>query len=259
MNRDRYSRIDKLKLVGHETLSKLRDLSVAVIGLGGTGSLVTELLASNGVKHISIVDRDYVEESNLHRQIIFDEKDVGKRKVDAAYSRLQAMNSSVEVKKVFGTLDSGNAIDLFSEVDIVIDCTDNITSRLIINDACVKLQKPWIFSSALETYGQFKAIIPGKSSCFACFNDSVPEDFPTCAQVGVLSSVPSVISGFVFSTVVRLIAGDENGDYLYHLESWPPAIDRILIRRNPGCRSCSKGDFKYLSSKYSGLDFHPLA
>lgn len=259
MNEDRYVRIEKLRLIGHENMRKLHALSVAVIGLGGTGSLVSELLAGNGVKHITIVDRDYVEESNLHRQIIFSEKDIGKRKVDAAYSRLQAINSSVDVKKIFGTLDSGNVIDLFSEVDLVIDCTDNITSRMIINDACVKLLKPWIFSSALETYGQFKAIIPKKSSCFACFNDSIPEEFPTCAQVGVLSSVPSVISGFVFSTLVRMVTGDENGEYLYHLESWPPSIDRILIRRNPECRSCSKGDFRYLESKYSGLDFHPLA
>jgi molybdopterin/thiamine biosynthesis adenylyltransferase len=259
MAEGRYSRIEKLKKVGPDNLQKLRSISVAIIGMGGTGSLVTEFLASNGVRKITIVDRDYVEESNLHRQIIFSEEDIGTRKVDAASMRISKINRSTELRKIFGTLDSSNATEIFSGVDYVLDCTDNITSRLIINDACMKLGRPWIFSSALETYGQFKAIIPGKTACFACFNDRVPEEFPTCAQVGVLSSVPSIISSFVFSTLVRMIVGEENGDFLYHVEAWPPSLDRILIKRNPQCRSCVRGDYSYLGSRYSGLDFHPLA
>ncbi|MGC8515062.1 MAG: HesA/MoeB/ThiF family protein [Thermoplasmata archaeon] len=258
MPEGRYSRIEKLKKIGPDNLRKLQSLSVAIIGIGGTGSLVTEMLASNGVGSMTIVDRDYVEESNLHRQIIFKEEDIGKHKVDAAASRISKINRSTKVKTVFGTLDSSNVIEIVSGVDYVLDCTDNITSRLIINDACVKLGKPWVFSSALETYGQFKAIIPGKTSCFACFNDRIPEAFPTCAQVGVLSSVPSIISGFVFSTLVRMLVGEETGDFLYHVEAWPPSVDRILIKRNPQCRSCMKGNFAYLDRKYSGLDFHPL-
>jgi|YelNatPaOPRAMG01_1025707.scaffolds.fasta_scaffold07399_9 molybdopterin/thiamine biosynthesis adenylyltransferase len=258
MPEGRYSRIERLKKVGPDNLRKMQSISVAVIGIGGTGSLVTEILASNGIGRITIVDRDYVEESNLHRQIIFSEEDIGRRKVDAASDRISKINRSTMVTKIFGTLDSSNATEIFSNVDYVLDCTDNITSRLIINDACVKLGKPWIFSSALETYGQFKAIIPGKTACFACFNDRVPEAFPTCAQVGVLSSVPSIISGFVFSTLVRMIVGEETGDFLYHLEAWPPSIDRILIKRNPQCRSCVRGNYSYLDSRYSGLDFHPL-
>ena len=259
MPEGRYSRIEKLKKIGPGNLQKLQTLSVAVIGIGGTGSLLTEMLASNGIARITIIDRDYVEESNLHRQIIFSESDIGKRKVDAAARRISQINASTSVKKVFGTLDSSNAIEIFNAVDYVLDCTDNITSRLIINDACVKLGKPWIFSSALETYGQFKAIVPGKTSCFACFDDHVPEAFPTCAQVGVLSSVPSIISSFVFSTLVRMLVGEENGDFLYHLEAWPPSIDRVLIKRNQECRSCVKGNYVFLDRKYSGLDFHPLA
>ena len=259
MPEGRYSRIEKLKKIGPNNLQKLQALSVAVIGIGGTGSLLTEMLASNGIGRITVIDRDYVEESNLHRQIIFGEKDIGKRKVDAAAGRISEINASTKVKKVFGTLDSGNATEIFNGVDYVLDCTDNITSRLIINDACVKLGKPWIFSSALETYGQFKAIVPGKTACFACFNDHIPEAFPTCAQVGVLSSVPSIISGLVFSTLVRMLLREEEGDYLYHLEAWPPSIERILIKRNPQCRACVKRDFTYLDSKYAGLDFHPLA
>jgi molybdopterin/thiamine biosynthesis adenylyltransferase len=259
MPEGRYSRIEKLKHVGPGILRELQESSVAVIGVGGTGSLVTQMLASNGIGKIILVDRDYVEESNLHRQVIFIEDDIGKRKVDAASFRLLDINRSVKVEKIFGTLDSGNALDIIGRADYVLDCTDNITSRLIMNDACNKLNKPWIFSSALETYGQFKAIVPGISSCFACFNDSIPDIFPTCAQVGVLSSVPSIISGYVFSTLVRMIAGEERGEFLYHVETWPPSLDRILIKRNDQCRSCSKGNYSYLETKYSGLDFHPLA
>ncbi len=258
MQESRYSRLEKLKVLGPTGLDPFQEMRIAVIGLGGTGSQMASLLCRAGVSSLTIIDRDYVEESNLHRQLLYFDEDIGKRKVDAAETNLKMSNPGTRINKIFGTFDAGKADSLLSDVDLVMDGTDNITSRLILNDACVKMRIPWIYTSALETYGQVKAILPGKSSCFACFNDIPINAYPTCEQIGVLSSIPSIVADFAFILALRISKGVETGSELYHYEGWPPAMQSVRINRAKNCRSCVRNEYRYLSSEYSGLDFRPL-
>lgn len=258
MQPDRYSRIWKLSSIGREGLEKLQKARITIVGLGGTGSLVADLFCRIGVSSIRLVDRDYVDESNLSRQILYglDQKD--RRKVDAAYDRLSSVNPDVRLEKRFATFDAGTGESIVSDSDICIDGTDNLTSRLILNDLCVKFDIPWIFASAIETYGQVKAIIPGKSACFACFQDNSDEGYPTCAELGVLPSIPSIISGLSYSLGVRTLLGRESGEFLYNVEADPPNLTPVRILRNDSCRSCAKRDFRYLGKEYTHLDDKPL-
>lgn len=258
MQPDRYSRIRRLQKVGDSGVKILRKSSVAIVGLGGTGSLAADLFCRAGISNLSLVDRDYVDESNMSRQILYDRSQIDGKKVDAAYDRLSALNPDVRIEKHYATLDAGNCAELLGGSDIVIDGTDNFTTRLIINDFSVKSGVPWIFMSALETYGQVKAILPGKSACLACFQDLNNIPYPTCAEVGVLPSVPSIISGLGFSLAVRVLLGSETGEFLYHLEVWPPEFTPIRILRNESCRSCGQRDFKYLGKEYNNLQDKPL-
>ena len=250
---NRYSRLEILHNIGKETMGKIRSLSIAVIGLGGTGSLSADLFCRAGVRKLLLVDRDFVDITNMHRQILFDEMDIGKRKVDAAVERLSRINSEVSYESIFATFDAGNALEITKKCDLVIDGTDNLTTRFIINDACNHNSVPWVFTSAVETYGQVKLIMPGKSACFACFGPAKLVGYPTCEQVGVLSSVPNMISSLAFSEALRMIADGNDGRYLYHIETWPPSIDKIEISRNNDCRSCVRHEYDYLTGKYRDL------
>lgn len=250
---NRYSRLEILHNIGKETMKKIRSLSVAIIGLGGTGSLSADLFCRAGIRKLLLVDRDFVDLTNIHRQILFSENDIGRRKADAALEKLSGINSDVSCEAMFTTFDAGNALDITKRCDLVIDGTDNLTTRFIINDACNYNNVPWVFTSAVETYGQVKLIRPGISACFACFGPAKLVGYPTCEQVGVLSSVPNMISSLAFSEAIRMIADKNNGRFLYHVETWPPSIDKIEISRKNDCRSCVRHEYDYLTEKYRDL------
>lgn len=252
-NEDRYSRLEKLSFLGKHGLETLRKSSVLIVGAGGTGSLVADLLCRAGVREMTIIDRDTVSLSNIHRQTLYSQEDLSKNKAEAAAMRLGLVNSDCHVNALVETFDSHNALRLAGNSDLVIDGTDNLTTRMILNDACVKLGVPWIFTSAIETYGQAKAIIPGKSACLACFMDTDVSGYPTCEETGVLSSAPSAISSLAFSLAIKLLNGKESGDKLYYLDVWNMEFQGIYIARNPECRSCGSHDFAYLDDRYSNI------
>lgn len=254
----RYSRQEILRIFEPGDYGKLRGSTVTVVGVGGTGSIAADLFVRAGVRKLIIVDRDLVSISNLHRQILYDSDDVGDYKVEAAKNKLSRINPDVDVETHKVTFDSSNAEKLVSESDIVFDGTDNFTTRLIINDACVKLGKPWIYTSAIETYGEVKAIIPGKTSCLSCYVAMPEHRQPVCSEVGVFPSVPSMVSSFGFASAVRLITGKEVTGDLYFFDPWKGDSQRLSIKRNPGCKSCGKREFEYLSDKYHSLGIRPL-
>ncbi len=255
---NRYSRLESLSRLGKDGLSRIRDSSVLLVGAGGTGSLVADLLCRAGVRRLIIIDRDTVSLTNLHRQTLYTAEDVNRNKADVAALRLKGVNSDCLVDGMVDTFDSHNALDLVGSADIVIDGTDNMTTRMIINDACVKLGIPWIFTSAIDTYGEVKAIVPGKSACLACFMDSDLSGFPTCADLGVLSSIPSMISSLAFSLAVKVIMGKESGEMLYFLDGWNMEFQRVAIARNADCRSCQRHNLSYLTGRYSNLGQRPM-
>ena len=258
MNDPKYSRLKKLEIITDEEYELIRTKKVVIIGVGGTGSLAADLFARTGVAGLRLVDRDYVSITNIHRQVLFAEEDVGEAKVEVARRRLESVNPDTKVEGVQETFDASNAERLLSSFDLVIDGTDNITTRLIINDACVKLGIPWIHSAAIETYGQVKAVIPGVTSCLRCYYPGEPVAQPTCAEVGVLSSVPNIISAYSWTVGMRILLGREVSGDMYHIDPWSMEFENLPISRRKDCECCVKHEFIYLSDKYRNLGINPL-
>ncbi|WP_297217636.1 HesA/MoeB/ThiF family protein [Thermoplasma sp.] len=255
----RYARQMVLRQFNNDDITKIRSSKVLVVGIGGVGSLIADLFVRSGVKSITLIDRDYVSSSNLYRQTLYSDEDIGDSKVVAAKRRLERVNPEVEVLAINETFDAENAEKLISSVDIVMDGTDNLTSRLIINDACVKNNKPWVMASAIETYGQVKAIIPGRTSCYRCYFTGDPFPQPTCAEVGVLSSLVTAISSLAFTLGIKILTGKEVDGSIYNLDIWSMELDSIRVDRRKDCPSCGLHNYEFLSDKYKniGLDFMP--
>lgn len=254
----RYARQSILRVLEPGDFERIRSSVVSIIGVGGTGSMAADLFTRIGVKKIIMIDRDYVSISNLHRQILYDDSDVGSPKVERAKNRLSGINPDVEIEALNSTFDASNAIEIVRESDLVFDGTDNFTSRLIINDACVKLGKPWVYTSAIETYGEVKVSIPGKTSCLSCYVTMPSERQPVCSEVGVFPSVPNMVSSFAFARAIRVLLGREEEGELYFFDAWKGDTQKLNIKRNTNCRTCAAGKFDYLTEQYSSLGIRPL-
>ncbi|MGC8609014.1 MAG: HesA/MoeB/ThiF family protein [Thermoplasmata archaeon] len=254
----KYARQMALRVFDENDIKKIRNSKVLLVGLGGVGSLIADLFVRSGIGKLTVIDRDYVTSSNLYRQNLYTEDDIGDPKVTAAKRRLSKVNGDVEIEAINAAFDASNAYELVSAADLVMDGTDNLTSRLIINDACVKASKPWVMASAIEIYGQVKAIIPEKTSCFRCYFTGEPFAQPTCADVGVLSSDVTLVSSIAWTLGIKILTGKEvNGD-LYNIDVWQSAIDDVRIDRRPDCESCVKHDFQFLGDRYKNIDLEFL-
>jgi molybdopterin/thiamine biosynthesis adenylyltransferase len=247
----RYSRQIVLKQIGKDNQKKLLEKSILIVGLGGTGSAAAEMFSRLGVKKLILIDRDKIEITNLHRQILYCMDDLKKYKAETAAKKLKEINPDVEIEFYNDTFDSSRAW-LLNKADLVFDGSDNMTTRFIINDACDKYGKPWVFTSAIEMYGEFKGIIPGKTSCYACFNTE-PEKLPVCAVAGVLSTVPNIVASYGVNLAVKILLGYEPDGSIYFLDAFNFEIRKIYIEKNKECRCCSKKDYKYLGREYSGI------
>ncbi len=247
----RYSRQIVLKYIGEDNQRKLLEKSILIVGLGGTGSTAAEMFSRLGVKKLILVDRDKIEITNLHRQILYGMDDLKKYKAETAAEKLKKINPDVQVEFYNETFDSSIAW-LVNSVDLVFDGTDNMTTRFIINDACDKYGKPWVFTSAIEMYGEFKAVIPGKTSCYACFN-SEPTELPACEVSGVLNTVPTIIASYGVNLAMKILLDYKIDGSIYFIDSFSFEINRIDIERNNKCRCCHEKDYKYLGKEYSGI------
>lgn len=164
---------------------------ILIIGAGGIGCALSEIIARKAGFEIGIMDDGYVELSNLHRQLLYREKDIGKPKVEIAERELKKINKINKIIPLFEKLTEGNSYELFKEYDLICDGSDNYQTKFIINETSYNLQKPCIIAGALRFTGFLMAIIPqAKTPCFACIFDSIPEGVETCQQVGVLCCVP---------------------------------------------------------------------
>src|SRR5205823_14050876 len=164
-----------------------------------------------GVGHLRLVDRDFIETNNLQRQVLFDEHDVAENlpKAEAAARKLSAINGSVEVEPVVTDIDHTNILDLVSDADLILDGTDNFETRYLINDAAVKLGKPWIFGGVIGSEGQTMTIVPGQTPCIRCLIETNPPPgmTPTCETAGVLGPAVAVIASFEAIEAIKLLSG----------------------------------------------------
>jgi molybdopterin/thiamine biosynthesis adenylyltransferase/rhodanese-related sulfurtransferase len=226
-----------------EGQKKLKAAKVLVIGTGGLGAPSSLYLAAAGVGTLGLVDFDTVDETNLHRQILFNEDDIGKSKVLAAKRRLLEANPNTTVKVYEERLTSENALEIFRDYDIIVDGTDNFPTRYLTNDACVRLRKPNVYASIFRFEGQATVFASEKGPCYRCLYPKPPPPglVPSCAEGGVLGVLPGLIGLIQATEAIKLIIG--KGDPLIGrllvFDALGMTFEELRIRRNPKCPVCS--------------------
>jgi adenylyltransferase/sulfurtransferase len=232
---ERYARQTIYPAIGLSGQSKLAQSRVCLIGCGALGTHIADTLARAGIGFLRIVDRDIPVLSNLQRQSLFDEQDVvdGIPKAVAAARRLNAVNSDIVIDARVLDVTSANIESLIADVDFVVDGSDNFEVRYLINDACVKLDKPWVYGGVIGSYGMSMTIQPGKTPCLRCIFPEAPAagDAPTCDTAGVIGPAVTVVAGIQSAEALKLAVGDL--DALNHdllaIDVWKLSIDQLAL------------------------------
>ncbi len=246
---ERYARHLVLPDIGEEGQEKIKSGKIAVFGLGALGSPITDALTRVGVGELKLVDRDFVEISNLNHQILFDESDVGKPKAEIAEKKVQEINSQVQVEGEVTNIDSNNIENLIKDVDLVMDGTDNLEVRYLTNDACVKHEIPWIYTAVLATYGMTKNIIPNNDACLRCFFPEKPQvgSMETCETAGVLFTLPRIMGNIAATEAIKYLMGKEMRKGLLTYDVWDSDFEITQVeRREKECRTCGQRHFQFL-------------
>ncbi len=253
--RDRYSRQRLLAEIGSEGQERLAASCAAVVGCGALGTVQAALLVRAGVGRTLLIDRDYVEESNLQRQVLFEERDaeLGVPKAEAAARRLVRANSAVTVVPVVKDLVAANAERLLESVDVILDGTDNYQTRFLVNEVAVKHCIPWIYGAAVGTHGSVMPVIPGQTACLECiFGDAPQSRQPTCDTVGVLNAVTSLIASMQVAEALKILAGRTEAvrRELVTINIWTG--ERAVLHAampQPGCVTCGQRRFSRLRAR----------
>jgi len=252
---DRYSRQVLFPGIGPEGQARLAQGRVAIVGCGATGACVSGLLARAGVGLLVIIDRDYVEPSNLQRQSLFDEADAAESlpKAIAAARKIAAFNSEVQTTPVVADLTPENIESLLGDADLILDATDNFETRYLINDFAVKRGKPWIYAAAVAAYAVTMNVIPGETACLACVFPSPPEGtIETCDTAGILNSAVNLIGSVQATEAIKFLVGakDRLRRTLLSFDAWSNEQAEISAARpRAGCQACGKREFIHLAGE----------
>jgi len=259
---ERYSRQVRFPQLGEAGQRALLKSRVTLCGCGALGTVLANHLARAGVGSIRIVDRDFIETHNLQRQVLFDEDDVAQNlpKAEAAARKIRAINSTINVEPVVTDIDHTNIIDLVGDADVILDGTDNFETRYLINDAAVKLGKPWVFGGVIGSEGQTMTIIPGKTPCLRCLIETAPPPgmTPTCETAGVLGPAVAVIASFEAIEAIKLLTGawDALNADLIMVDIWDWTFRQLKVAGLLGkvnCPCCRERQFEWLDG---GLGSH---
>jgi molybdopterin-synthase adenylyltransferase len=248
---EKYSRQILFAGIGEEGQQRLLGSSAVLVGCGAIGAATANLLVRAGLGKLRIVDRDFVEPSNLQRQTLFDEADAlaALPKAIAADRKLRSINSSVSVEGIVADLSPRNAADLLSGFDLILDGTDNFETRFLINDVAVQNGQPWIYAAAVASFGLTMTIRPGSTPCLACLMDAQRQGFEeTCDTVGVLGAIVNLIASLEAAEAMKILAGRNDALHgrLISCDVWSGHFQSVRIARNPDCRACVRHDFTYL-------------
>lgn len=245
----RYIRQEIFKEIGKKGQEKLGKSTVAIVGLGALGSNSAELLARAGIEKLILIDRDIVELSNLQRQRLFDETDIGKPKALAAKEHLKEINNEVEIISIIDDLNFENINKILNKnIGLILDCTDNLETRFLINDFVIKNNLPFIYSSAVGAKGYVFSIIPNKTACLRCFLKEAAQ-LDTCETVGVLNTITSLISSLQVNEAIKIILGKNYEKNLLFFDVWKNELLKIKVDKNKNCICCSKHNFEHLTGK----------
>jgi len=252
---NRYSRQVLFPGIGADGQCKLAASAVAIVGCGATGSALASLLARAGVGRIRILDRDYVEISNLQRQSLFDEADAAESmpKAIAAARRIAAFNSQVQVEAQVADLVPANIEELLGAAQVILDGTDNFETRYLINDYAVKKGLPWIYTAAVGSYGVSLNVLPGRTACLACIFPEFPQGvFETCDTAGILGSAVNLAASIAATEALKLLVGAEEclRRTLLSFDVWSNERAEVAADKpRPGCRACGQRNFVHLAGE----------
>jgi molybdopterin-synthase adenylyltransferase len=252
---ERYSRQLLFPGVGPEGQRKLGAARVGLVGCGATGSALASLLARAGVGRIRIIDRDYVEPSNLQRQCLFDEADATESlpKAIAAARKIATFNSAIVVEPYPADLVPANIEELLKEVQVVLDATDNFESRYLINDYAVKHSLPWIYTAAVGGYGVTMNVLPGETACLTCVLPAPPRGLlETCETAGILNTAVNFAASVAATEAMKLLVGARNGirRTLLSFDLWSNEHSEVAATApRRGCRTCGQRQFVHLTGQ----------
>ncbi|MCI0349669.1 MAG: ThiF family adenylyltransferase [Acidobacteriales bacterium] len=250
---DRYSRQILFAPVGQEGQQRLAASRVVIVGCGATGSALASLLARSGVGELSVIDRDYVEPSNLQRQSLFDEQDAAESipKAIAAARKLAALNSAVKVESHVTDLTPENAQQLLSGTDLLLDGTDNFETRYLLNDHAVSTSTPWIYIAAVGSYAATMNIVPGVTACLTCvFPESPKGMIETCETAGILNSAVNLAASLAASEALKLLVGarEQLRASLLGWDVWTNQRSEVRATSpRPDCQTCGAKNFIHLT------------
>lgn len=266
MQIDRYHRQSLLSQVGTEGQGRLRDSSVLLVGCGALGTVIADQLVRAGIGSLRIADRDIVELTNLQRQVLFDQSDVrdGLPKAIAAANRLRKINSDVAVDVHVTDVHAGNIESLAGcdghgqPVDLILDGTDNVATRYLLNDLSVKHAVPWIYGACVATEGRCMAILPTAGPCLRCVfpEPPSPADLPTCDTAGVLASAAAIVASLQVAAAIQILlqGPDSPTEPLISFDLWPSRFQTLDLKqaKRPDCPTCGHRRFEFLEAPADG-------
>lgn len=250
--RERYSRQVLFPAIGEVGQARLEQAHVAVVGTGATGSAAASLLARAGLGALTLIDRDFVEESNLQRQVLFDEADARESlpKAEAARRKILAFNSGISVRAHIADLVPGNIHELLRDSDLVLDATDNFETRYLLNDYAVEQGKAWIYAAAVGSYAVTMNILPGTTACLACLFPSAPAGaLETCDTAGILNTAVNLAASIEVTEALKWLVGarDKMRRTLLSFDAWSNEWSEVSAAApHPGCAVCDRRDFRHL-------------
>ncbi|MBM3187523.1 MAG: thiazole biosynthesis adenylyltransferase ThiF [Chloroflexi bacterium] len=253
LQQGRYAKQVLFKPIGPVGQDKISRSAVTVVGLGALGTVIASNLCRAGVGRLRLVDRDLVELSNLQRQILFDEQDALQRlpKVVAAAAKLRAANSEVQIEALILDVSADNVERVIEGSTVVLDGTDNLETRFLLNDACLKTGMPWIYGGALGSTGNTMTIVPGETPCLRCLIGQAPPpgSMPSCDTEGVLAATTGVVASIESAEALRLIVGYPPRSGVLCIDVWEREFIDVGLDRRPDCPACGLGEYEYLSGE----------
>jgi adenylyltransferase/sulfurtransferase len=251
----RYARQIIFPDLGQAGQRRLLDATVVLIGCGATGTVIANHLVRSGVGRLRIIDRDFIELNNLQRQLLFDEQDMaeGLPKAEAARRKLARINSAITVEGIVADVTADNILDLLAGADLAMDGADNFEARFLLNDACVQLGLPWIYTGVIASYGMTMTIRPGATACLRCLLGQMPAPgtAPTCDTAGVLAPSVSVVASIAAGEALKLLAGfgELNTGSLLNFDLLDNSLERFEVLRRPDCPACGQRDLEFLHAE----------
>ncbi len=245
---DRFSRQSILPFIGQKGQERIELSHVAILGCGALGSVSAILLCRAGIGQLTLIDRDIVEPSNLQRQLLFNEADIGRAKVTASAESLKRIRPDLKLSTAEEHLDHRNAETLLAEADLIIDGSDNFYSRMVLNDTAVKLGKPWIYGGVVAGEGVYMPIAPGGRPCLRCLLPELPPvgSTQTCETAGILNTAPAIIAASQTTLALRFLTGASSPPLLTAFNIWENQQHQIEIPADPACPCCALHHYRFL-------------